>query len=78
MNSKKTYDMLFNILKYFISGLLIICFLVYLYLYFKFEGTRSERQSKAFGGVVMFLYFFPAIIVSFIRLLYDSVKNLFH
>lgn len=77
MNYKKTYDMLFNILKYFMSGLLLICFLIYVYLYFKFRGiSRVERQSKAFGGVIMFLYFFPAIIVSFIRQLYDFVKNL--
>ena len=79
MNSKKIYNTSLNILKYFVSGLALICFLIYVYLYFKFRDiSRSERQSKAFGGVVMFLYFLPAIIVTFIRQLYDFVKKLFH
>ena len=79
MNSKKVYNTSLNILKYFVSGLALICFLIYVYLYFKFRGiSRVERQSKAFGGVIMFLYFFPAMIVAFIRQLYESVINLFH
>ena len=78
MNSKKIYDISLNILKYLVSSLALICFLIYVYLYFKFEGNKSERQSKAFGGVIMFLYFFPAMIVAFIRQLYNSILNLFH
>ena len=78
MNSKKIYDISLNVLKYFISGLALICFLIYVYLYFKLEGTRSDRQSKAFGGVIMFLYFFPAIGVAYARQLYYYVINLFH
>ena len=78
MNSKKIYDISLNVLKYLVSGLAIICFLIYVYLYFKFTGTRNDRQSKAFGGVIMFLYFFLAMIVHYVRQLYDSVINLFH
>ena len=76
MNSKKIYDISLNVLKYFVSGLALICLLIYMYLYFKFEGARSERQRKAFGGLIMFLYFFPAMIVHYVRQLYDSILNL--
>ena len=78
MNSKKIYDISLNVLKYFILGLTLICFLLYVHLYFKFEGTRSERRSKAFGGVIMILYFSPAMIVHYVRQLYNYVINLFH
>ena len=76
MNSKKIYDISLNVLKYFVSGLALICFLLYVYLYFKFEGNKSDRQKGAVWGVIMFLYFFPAMIVAFIRQLYNSILNL--
>ena len=78
MNHKKISNLLFKFIKYFLSGLLILCFLVYSYIYLKADDdTRMDRQKRAFYGLLMFLYYLPAIIVYLIMSLYDYIKNFF-
>lgn len=78
MNYKKILNLLFKIIKYFLSGLLILCFFVYSYIYLKADDdTRMSRQLKAFYGLLTFLYYLPAIIVYLIMSLYSYIKNFF-
>lgn len=60
---------LINILKYIILTLLVVSLLIYGYLMIsnpRNERTLHDRHQYALGGIVMFYFYLPAIIYSYL------------